>query len=226
MHAVDAGLDRRDVDGYAGRAAVEGRAHRPHHRHRRVRPRREPGRRTTARAPSEPVTMMEYDASIAYRHPDHRRTSSAPKQASERRPVPRPAVPGVQPHLHRWPRLLPDRRDRADRPSTRSTCRRPAWSPTTRSSRPPSTRARRRPSRSPGCTSGSTAPTWCWATRRCIEVPNDQIRIGMRVKPSGPGGREGSRRQPAHGGRPDRLGPRPASPTSPTPTSSTRLQLG
>ena len=58
--------------------------------------------------------MMDYDASITYRNPVPANAERA-EQATERGPLPRPAVPGVRAHLHRRRGLLPDRRGRAHR---------------------------------------------------------------------------------------------------------------
>ena len=63
----------------------------------------------TGRGPTEPVTMMEYDASIAYRLPVPTNVASAPKLRQRAGPVPWPALPDLQPHLHRRARVLPDR---------------------------------------------------------------------------------------------------------------------
>ena len=73
---------------------------------------------------AEPVEMMDYLASITYRNPvppgepiarSRRRGSTACSGSAARRAA----------GLRRRPRLLPDRRARARRRSTRSTCRRP-----------------------------------------------------------------------------------------------------
>ena len=121
--------------------------------------------------------MMDYDASITYRTPvtDERRARRAGHRGGT---VPGSALPDLRADLHRRQGLLPHRHHRAHKSPTRSTCPRPAWSPTSRSSRPSSTRARPRPSRSRGSTCCSTASDVVMGYQVLIEVPNDQVRIG------------------------------------------------
>ena len=123
-------------------------------------PGEEPESRPTTAAPEEPVTMMDYDASITYRTPGHRRTPCGPS-----RPPPRAAssacgarcagatYTGGKGYCPIDSIELTEEHE-VDLPQTRRASR------TTRSSRRSSTPARPRPSRSPGCTSCSTAPTW------------------------------------------------------------------
>ena len=66
--------------------------------------------------------MMDYNASITYRMPVTAERGAG--GAGQRRgPLPRAEVPGVRAHVHRGPGLLPGRRGRAHRASTRSTSR-------------------------------------------------------------------------------------------------------
>ena len=120
LHAVDAGSPDALAVGDARRAAVARHPHRPHRRHRRVRARRgaRGRRRPTPGRPTEPVTMMDYNASITYRNPVP--PVRGPAARGQPRPAdPRPAVPGLRAGLRRRSRLLPDRRGRARRGARR-----------------------------------------------------------------------------------------------------------
>ena len=161
----------------AGAADAQG----PHHRHRRPScPARSPQARRRAPAPAEPVTMMDYNASITYRNPvtEQRGPGRAGHRARAASSACKCPVCGrvytggkgycpidaieLDPGARGRP--APDRRDhQLHDHHARS-----------------STRARPRPSRSPGCTSCSTAPTWCSATRPSSSVPDDEVRIGMQ----------------------------------------------
>ena len=154
VHAVDAGVDRRDGDRHAGRAAVAGRAQRPHHRHRGLRPRRGAGASVAATpGPAEPVDddgLQRVDHVHDAGHRQRRCVPSRPTTragssgcSARRAAAPTPAGKGYCPvdSIELTPRA------RGRPPAARRR------SPTTRSSRRCSTRARPRPSRSPGCTS-------------------------------------------------------------------------
>ena len=69
-------------------------------------------------APEEPVTMMEYYASITYRNPVPENAERA-VAAGHREASARSAVPGVRPHLRRRARLLPHRLGGAHRGARR-----------------------------------------------------------------------------------------------------------
>ena len=125
--------------------------------------------------------MMDYHASITYTHAGHRQRRAAPS-----RPTTRAGSSGSSARCA----AASTPAARATARSTRSSSTEEhevdlpadaASSPTTRSSRRCSTRARPRPSRSPGCTCCSTAPTSILGYQPLIDVPNDDVRVGMRV---------------------------------------------
>ena len=168
----------------------------------------------------EPVTMMDYNASITYTQPGRRRTPMRGRAGHRRGPLPRPAVPGRAGASTPAARATARSTRSSSTRSTRSTCRRPARSPTSRSSRRCSTRARPRPSRSPGCTCCSTAPT-------CPRLPAADRRPERPTCASACGSPRCGRRDAEKATTAAPCGPRatssagcrPASPTSTTPTS-------
>ena len=154
-------LDRRHGDRHAGRAPLAGRRASATSPTSRLRPRR--GARGAdgddGGAAAEPVDDDGLQRVDHLHGARSRRTSTRAEQANDegrflglKCPVCGRTYTGGQ-------GLLPDRRARAHRRARGRPARSAARSPTTRSSRRCSTRARPRPSRSPGCTSCSTAPT-------------------------------------------------------------------
>ncbi len=160
LHAVDAGVARRHERRHAGGAALEGDPDRPHHRPRRLRPRRGTGgrRRRAHRDPrgrggDDGLPRLDHlpEPGAGLGRPGHRRLPGEPAA--------RPALPGVRAGLQPAARATARSTPWSSVPSTRSTCPSRAPSPTSRSSPRCSTRARPRPSRSCGPSSCSTAPT-------------------------------------------------------------------
>ena len=124
--------------------------------------------------------MMDYDASITYRTPITENAVRAEQATAEGRFLGL-RLPDLRADLHRRQGLLPDRHHRAHRGPTRSTCPRPACSPTTRSSRPiqyPGQTETEPFARVHVLLDGSDV---VMGYQPLIEVPNDQVRIGMRV---------------------------------------------
>ncbi len=113
LHAVDAGAPERHGRRDAGGAALEGHPGGAHRRHRLLRARRGPETEGDDAGPAaEPVTRMDYLASITYRNPVPEATDRAVEASREHRLLGL-ALPDLRAGLRRRAGLLPDRRRRA-----------------------------------------------------------------------------------------------------------------
>ena len=173
LHAVDAGSDRRHERPACGSRPAGGPSASAHITDiEAFVPGEEPDvpEGDAGERREEPVTMMEYNASITYTEPGPGQRRARAEQANDEGRFLGQQCPVCGRTYTGGRGLLPDRLGRAHRGARGRPARSAASSPTTRSSRRCSTRARPRPSRSPGCTSGSTAPT-CPRVPGALDVP-------------------------------------------------------
>ncbi len=124
LHAVDAGSPDAISDGVRVAPRWQRHPHRPHHRHRLLRPRRGPPRSTaTDTGPAERAGrddgLPRLDHLPEPGAADARPRASTPSKEHRLLGL---QVPDLRAGLRRRPGLLPDRRDRARTESTRSTC--------------------------------------------------------------------------------------------------------
>ena len=171
---------------------------------------------------AEPVTRMDYLASITYRNPV---PASADRvvEASREHKLVGLRVPDVRSGVRVGQRLLPDRRASRSAPSARSSCPRPGRSRTSRVVTPV---------QYPGQT--ETEPfarvfvlldgiDVMITYSPVIDLPAADVRVGTRVRAvwaeaGRRRGRDGRRHDRARGAT-SSAGRRPANPTSTTPTS-------